>query len=397
MWGDTMKRIVICLDGTWNQVRNPKTVTNVVRLAQSVAPCAANGTQQICYYNSGVGTGDPIDRVLGGVFGRGIRANVKRAYTFLSLNYQPGDEIYIFGFSRGAYTARALAGMIGASGLLKKEFLDLLDVDVAWNHYRTRPSQRSQPGAPKHPGLDRVHQGARLRCVGVWDTVGSYGVPAGFGLGALMRYYTSWQRGFHDTHVNRSVDISLQALAVDERRRPFAPTFWTAPAGTHVENHVEQVWFCGAHSNVGGGYQDATLAAFRLIWMVARVTRLTGLAFDTAIVKQYTLNASASGLLNKSNRWWPVSRIWPFRRPVEADEKTYQRLARWNNWPLDERPVNETVHWSVQLRLREGGRVEDHRHEGYHPSNLRRSLQFSTITEEEVNLLPPSVMKTFPT
>src|ERR1043165_5524983 len=125
-----MKRIVVCLDGTWNQVRSPKRVTNVVRLAQSIQPCAKDGTTQISYYQSGVGTGDAIDRVLGGVFGRGIRDGVKRAYAFISLNYEPGDHIYIFGFSRGAYTARALAGLIGASGVLRKEHYE--QFEVAW-------------------------------------------------------------------------------------------------------------------------------------------------------------------------------------------------------------------------------------------------------------------------
>ena len=106
-----MKRIVICLDGTWNKVVDPQKVTSVVKIAQAVRGTADDGTLQIVYYNSGVGTGDWIDKVLGGVFGRGLRANVKRAYAFLSLNYQAGDEIYIFGFSRGAFTARSPASL----------------------------------------------------------------------------------------------------------------------------------------------------------------------------------------------------------------------------------------------------------------------------------------------
>src|SRR6516225_2970885 len=116
-----MKRIALCLDGTWNQVLEPDEVTNVVKIAQAIKAQATDGTKQVVYCNPGVGTGDLVDRFLGGVFGRGLRNNVKRAYAFLSLNYEPGDEIYIFGFSRGAYTARALAGVIGASGILKKE------------------------------------------------------------------------------------------------------------------------------------------------------------------------------------------------------------------------------------------------------------------------------------
>jgi uncharacterized protein (DUF2235 family) len=111
-----------------------------VKLAQAVKAEAADGTEQIVYYNAGVGTGDLNDQFLGGVLGRGRRNNVKRAYAFLSLNYEPGDEIYIFGFSRGAYTARALAGVIGASGIVKKEEYEKFE--VAWNFYRVPPHVR---------------------------------------------------------------------------------------------------------------------------------------------------------------------------------------------------------------------------------------------------------------
>src|SRR5262249_9558939 len=163
------------LDGTWNQVSRSNNATNVVHIAQAVRPTAHDGTPQPCYYNSGVGTGDLIDKILGGVFGRGVKSNVKRAYAFLSLNYEPGDAIYIFGFSRGSYTARVLAGLIGAAGILNKDKFDCFD--DAWAHYRTQPKNRHQEGYE----TKAIHTPADIRCVGVWDTVGSYGVPAGFG------------------------------------------------------------------------------------------------------------------------------------------------------------------------------------------------------------------------
>lgn len=196
-----------------------------MKLAQAVKAEAADGTEQIVYYNAGVGTGDLIDKFLGGVFGRGLRNNVKRAYAFLSLNYEPGDEIYIFGFSRGAYTARALAGVIGASGIVKKEEYEKFE--VAWNFYRVPPhvrkpvkdaevkavaapadtsmskkvedvtkkiAQSAYPEVVEYIELaaqDKLHVEAKVRCVGVWDTVGSYGIPAGIGLGALSRIFTA--------------------------------------------------------------------------------------------------------------------------------------------------------------------------------------------------------------
>ena len=122
-----MKRIVVCYDGTWNTVTKPNEVTNVVRVGQAVKKADEKGVAQIVYYNAGVGSGGPLDRFLGGVFGVGLRDNVKRGLAFLSLNWAPGDEIYIFGFSRGAYSARALAGVIGAiNGIPKQEHFDRL-------------------------------------------------------------------------------------------------------------------------------------------------------------------------------------------------------------------------------------------------------------------------------
>jgi uncharacterized protein (DUF2235 family) len=118
-----VKRIVICYDGTWNAVGNPNEVTNVVRVGQAVSKSDDHGVAQMVYYNAGVGSGGPIDQFLGGVFGVGLRNNVKRGLAFLSLNWEPGDEIFIFGFSRGAYTARSLAGLVSLAGVLKPNHL----------------------------------------------------------------------------------------------------------------------------------------------------------------------------------------------------------------------------------------------------------------------------------
>jgi uncharacterized protein (DUF2235 family) len=135
-----MRRIVICFDGTWNQVNRPKRITNVVKFAQAVEKVASDGVTQIVYYNSGVGTGDLPDRILGGFIGRGVKANIKRALGFLALNFKEGDEIYIFGFSRGAYSARALAGVIGAAGIPRQAEFE--QIERIWNYYRTPPQRR---------------------------------------------------------------------------------------------------------------------------------------------------------------------------------------------------------------------------------------------------------------
>jgi len=377
------KRIVLCLDGTWNQVSDPRKVTNVVRLAQAVRPLAADGTPQVVYYNSGVGTGDALDKLLGGVVGRGLRANVKRAYAFLSLNYEPGDEIYVFGFSRGAYTARAVAGVVCASGILRKEHFD--NFEVAWNFYRQPPTARRTGGtkavAAYRQNERKLHTAARVRCVGVWDTVGSYGVPAGIGLGAFARYFTSWMRGFHDRQISDQVDIGLHAMALDECRRPFAPTFWTAPPAKPPKAHVEQVWFAGVHSNVGGGYEDARLADVALNWMIARVMALgrekfqSTLDFDTAFLKDRT-TPSWQGTQYRSERRWPISRLFPYRRQVFGGPAA----------KTGEVPINERIHWSVQSRLEQPAAVDGAGERSYLPVNVRRPVDgalIASITPEE--------------
>jgi hypothetical protein len=132
------------------------------------------------------------------------------------------------------------------------------------------------------------HGDRSVKCVAVWDTVGSYGVPRGFGFAPLARYITLLFLGFHDTRFGGHVDVGLHAVAIDERRRPFVPTFWTIPKGQQPRGHVEQTWFAGVHCSVGGGYADAGLSDRALIWMIARVQALTGLEFDSIAVKAST-------------------------------------------------------------------------------------------------------------
>ena len=385
-----MKRIVICLDGTWNKVRDPATVTNVVKIAQAVRPVASDGTHQIVYYNTGVGTVDLIDGVLGGVFGRGLRSNVQRAYAFLSLNYEPGDQIFIFGFSRGAYTARALAGIVGVSGILHKQ--EYQNFDIAWNHYRLPPAVRALlprgAGATALGALGplprellayaefnergKFHRDVPVRCVGVWDTVGSYGVPAGFGLGALSRIVTAWMlRGFHDTEIGKHIEIGLHAVALDEKRRPFAPTFWIIKRGERPAGQVEQVWFCGCHSNIGGGYADTGLSDVSLIWMCARAAELGGLDFDRAFLKDRKhVKPSVFGLLEHSEQGWPVSWPWPYNRRVLSPNAVKVNVV-WNGEDPSQVHLNEMVHWSVLERLQKVAPEHWGGKRTYDPNNLR--------------------------
>jgi hypothetical protein len=159
------------------------------------------------------------------------------------------------------------------------------------------------------------HDTRTVKCVAVWDTVGSYGIPAGLGLAPLARYFALLTLGFHDTSFGDHVEVGLHAVAVDEHRRPFVPTFWTIPRGKKPKGHVEQTWFAGSHCNVGGGYPDAGLSDQALVWMIARLQALTGLEFDIDAVKAGT-RPNISGAIVDSTKGWPIDHTFPHYRMI---------------------------------------------------------------------------------
>jgi uncharacterized protein (DUF2235 family) len=287
------KRIVIACDGTWNrpdQVHGEKaTPSNVTKLALAVAD-DGGGTEQRVFYERGVGTGGAVDRIGGGALGIGLSRNVLRPYRFLAQHYVPGDDLYLFGFSRGAFTARSLAGLIGNCGILKPEHLDA--VDDAYALYRsraksTRPSSNEarlfrRAYAYREPARDGDHPDVEdrtpIRFLGVWDTVGALGVPVPAPVPKWARAYLSRRWSFHDVQLGSHVWHAAHAMAIDERRRPFEPTPFERQATAPRAQTIEQVWFAGVHSDVGGGYPDPRLADITLLWMAERAAA-HGLAF----------------------------------------------------------------------------------------------------------------------
>ena len=288
------KNIAFFADGTWNGT-DPKDenkdgiadLTNVIKMFCSleggqtldttrlqdeqelIARDAAGAVTQHAKYIHGVGdSNNPLMRLLGGVFGAGIIQRIVRGYTFISRNYQAGDRIFITGFSRGAYTARALGGMISKVGLLDPEKLDL-DDRIDGYRYGISAWVRYRRGADKVDlSLDSLEQtegksipdgalitGVPIEAIGVWDTVGSLGLP----------FYIRDQRydlfKFADSTLSRSVVRGIHALSIDELRGDFTPTFWE-PA-----SNVTQIGFIGAHADVGGGYAERGLSDIALGWM----------------------------------------------------------------------------------------------------------------------------------
>jgi uncharacterized protein (DUF2235 family) len=280
------KRIVICCDGTWDTPdewlppdaaagRRGRTLvqTNVTKLALALAPVDAQQLEQRVFYNKGVGTGRH-DHWLGGTIGWGLSDHILQCYRFLVQWFEPGDELFLFGFSRGAYTARSLAGLIRNSGILRRAEAGRLD--DAFALYRRR-DPASHPDQVEAEIFRRSfsHE-TRIRFIGVWDTVGALGVPFPW----LRWLNQRWQ--FHDVQLSSWVDFAFHAIAIDERRRWFRPTLWEQQQKPGTAKQVlEQVWFPGAHRDVGGGTRYAGLSDTALLWM-KRKAEACGLAFDEA-------------------------------------------------------------------------------------------------------------------
>jgi uncharacterized protein (DUF2235 family) len=270
-----MRRLVVCTDGTWNSAERAKADgegrTNVARFHDAVVEGdVGGGVEQRRFYDPGVGTGDWWDRMVGGAFGTGLSRNIRDCYAWLVANWRPGDELYFVGFSRGAYTARSLSGLVRNAGILRQE--EAGRIGEAYDLYRDRDDESRPEGArarefrARHAVTDVVP----IRCVAVWDTVGSLGVPTRGPIGMLSRR----RNGFHDVTLSGRVEHAFHALAIDERRKPFAPTLWEVPDADARERgpgRVQQVWFAGVHSNVGGGYPDTGLSDLALAWMYERV------------------------------------------------------------------------------------------------------------------------------
>ena len=370
-----------------------------------IKPRAGDGTEQVVFYHSGVGTGGGLlERILGGAIGLGLKRIVHDAYMFLADKFSGGDEIYILGFSRGAYAARALAGLIGASGIQRRP--DSTVFEIAWQHYRLKPKVRSgeeaRGGADadklvayhKMLAADAFHSDRTIRCVGVWDTVGSYGIPAGFGFSALARYIALFLLGFHDTHFGNHIEVGLHAVAIDERRRPFVPTFWTIAKGHKPRGQVEQTWFAGVHCSVGGGYADAGLSDRALVWMVARLMALTRLEFDPAAVRA-AVNPNVDGEVRDSSLGWPVSRLFPHARIVLAPDAIHHGIFFNTRRPQEEH-INERVHWSVMEKHGRPCNYFGVPGTPYLPENLPQAIPRERVAEmtPEERMLTGTVLST---
>lgn len=251
------QRLVLLFDGTWN---DPQDRTNVYRLARHLHDADTHGVPQPFFYDPGVGT-HACDRLLGGVSGYGLSRNLLQGYDWLSRHYREGSEIWVFGFSRGAFTARSLVGLLRKCGLLQISTPHLQQQAEALYRNRSLHPDDLECKAFRCCYSREV----RVRFVGVWDTVGALGIPG-----------TKWSEksrfAWHDTELSGIVDYAYHAMALDEQREEYDVIAWTSPDGQPKESHlgVEQRWFMGAHADIGGGYPDYPPADIPFAWLMGK-------------------------------------------------------------------------------------------------------------------------------
>ena len=392
------KKLAVFCDGTWNDLRKD-IPTNVVRLAKCVAEHSEDGDQQVVYYDSGVGVAanigwlaDKYTKYFGGALGRGLDQKIEDAYRFLVLNFEPDDEIYVFGFSRGAYTARSLCGLIRKCGIMRRAFFNF--VPQALQRYRDRAVHPSSPemvqfranyahqlatgteeyerrGIEERPAgtlLEarrradiyqyRPHEVYRMMFVGIWDTVGALGVPKRYDWLHLNRRYK-----FHDTSASNLLASLRHAIAANEQRGLYDVTpfdnidrlniEWAAKTGWNVsdDGHAlfapypdrpyQQRWFPGDHCSVGGGYAETGLSSDALLWIAEGAT-WAGLKFTDDPANELgeaARRVSPFAPLGDKGRATLPSGDMRARGPANIDEVSDPLYRRWDG--ADEyRPPN---------------------------------------------------------
>ena len=254
------KNIIICLDGTWNKPDEKDTATSSETNVKILYDLWVNDKEtQVTYYDTGVGT-KWYDKKIGGIFGVGLSKNIKEAYRKLSKSFEKNDKVFIFGFSRGAYTVRSFAGLIYKCGLLTPAKATEKNVDKVFDGYEDGDTAELKSKNIKCP----------IRMIGVWDTVGALGIPVDFLKNTKKLIDKNLQ--FHDTKLNKEIRAAYHAVAIDEQRKAFAPTLWDV-SKKRKGQIVEQVWFAGVHSDVGGGYSERYQSNIALEWMLKKAKK----------------------------------------------------------------------------------------------------------------------------
>ncbi|KAK2629243.1 hypothetical protein QTJ16_000063 [Diplocarpon rosae] len=414
------RKFVVACDGTWQnsdqgvdtspftppQVQIP---TNVTRIIRALNHRDENGVTQIAFYQRGLGTDNFEDKLVGGLTGNDIAEHIREAYAFLANNFNPEtqqdlddvskplDQIVLLGFSRGAYTARAIASLVSDVGLLTK-----LGMENFWTIFgdwmkQDVDGEQSQWFLATYPDVARKFQqatgrrialtdkeyrntliqngltrwGMPIRAVGVWDTVGALGIPMPWNSKNVKPF------SFVNTKVPRAVQHAFHALAIDEHRNLFTPTLWEQPdqgSGQEVSlRKLKQCWFPGSHSNIGGSYPDAGISNITLAWMISQLEEHDGgiLSFSPAYLDYVQdLNAKFYASESEPTRPWGFGKLYDSSlvtdpvslanslRPITRTPGRYHRVStgsgKQTSIPLV--GTGECIHRCVRVRIDGGGR-----------------------------------------
>ncbi|KAF2217434.1 hypothetical protein CERZMDRAFT_80195 [Cercospora zeae-maydis SCOH1-5] len=417
--GYTPKKLIVCCDGTWKNSdsgilngtglswiwRGEEQVsTNVTKIARAIESVDSKGRQQIVLYQAGVGSeGNLIERTVGGALGLGLAANIREAYSFIANNHLPGDEIYLIGFSRGAFTARSVGGLICDLGILNTDGLDhLVDVFEDWENcgaenYKTllgkdEPTFAMKTGTEDTKAYIKQYREALIeigyitaqevpiKAIGVFDTVGSLGIPVNpllqrLGLPHVLRKYR-----FYNTDLDPNIENAFQALALDESRSAYRPALWQKIPG--VQSNLKQVWYPGAHTSIGGGYPEASLSNLSLAWMMSNLAPF--IDFTPGYVrKEHEKNQQylrrekvplrgltwATGQLKNKGKGVQAVMGLVSREPGRYHVLDKKTLKERQEEPLQN--TNERIHIAVRSRMKTGGLNEKNQVVEYEPKGLR--------------------------
>ncbi|WP_310489226.1 DUF2235 domain-containing protein [Chamaesiphon sp. VAR_69_metabat_338] len=335
-----MKQLIICCDGTWQKISSPYP-TNVVKITQ-----ALSDRSQLVFYSEGIGTGNWIDRIAGGILGWGIDKNIQDAYRFLCLNYAPGDRIFLFGFSRGAYTVRSLVGLIRSVGILPRQGIRL--IPSAYQIYQAAKGEfvdrdTATREQVKIRELDRVvkfrqemtdrfgadyQEIAEITLLSCWDTVGALGIPRLMWMPAFIDRLLYKKYQFHNTKLSSKIAHALHAIAIDENRKAFSPT----PMQAAQPGQVTEVWFPGGHGCVGGGTRaNSGFSNAALLWTIDTVEQLDlGLKFDRRKIEDGIATKPTAEI--ESSWQLPVGKSWrqvPLDATFDVSVFTRWQACKW--------------------------------------------------------------------
>lgn len=320
------------MDGTWDSSNSQVPISNVAKLNNILIK---DETQQVVYYDDGVGAdASGVNKLIDGATGLGINDKIIQGYQFIMQHFNSGDRVYLCGFSRGAYTVRYIADFIAHMGLLKLIQNELPDVEFQrvndyFNQYKQIRNTNSNE-------IDlNLATNCTIEAIGVWDTVGALGIPLAF-----LKYFNSQLYAFKDTILHNNVLFGYQALAIDEKRSDFVPCLWDE------RNGVEQIWFAGSHSDVGGGYLDCGLADITLTWMIDALVNSHQLLIDKTGFNALVPNPL--GQMHDSSATFPYDILKPVTRVI---------------------PDNSLIKESVKIRILDKAL-------NYNPTNLPANYTF---------------------